>query len=430
MSKKKSIIRFVIYSVLAVIGILLSVCKFDIPFTEKTYNGFANSISLGLDLSGGVLAVYEAKSVEGSEADFNDSLNATIQRLSDLLTEKGYTEATVTKQGSNRIRVEVPDVDDPEEIFDMIGTPAELSFKKENSATAESIITGKHIKKCEASYQNGEYGVSIQFTEEGTKLFSDLTAEMVGKQIYIFLGNSTSAFSSPKVNEQISGGTTFISGSMNSQAEAEAFALKIMSGTFDVELELLENNTVTPTLGEDALKYSIIAGFVGLAFILIFMFVIYRDLGLIADFSLIFYCIILMFLLQAVPFVQLTLPGIAGIILSLGMAVDGNVVIFERIKEEYRNGKSIENACNSGFRHAYISILDSNITTILASIVLVILGTGSIKGFAITLLLGIVVSLFTSLILTKRFMKMYLAINKTNPKKMALKRGIVVDENN
>lgn len=426
MTKRKSRIKFILISILVVIGVLLSVCKFDIPFTDKTYNGFANSIKLGLDLKGGVTAVYEASLPNDSTSDLDESISATIERLQNLITSEGFTEATVTKQGTSRIRIEVPDISDPEGIFDLIGQPASLEIRAEKDG--EARLTGKDIKECYAAQDNElNYGVTLKFTLEGSKKFAELTKEKLNAQIYIIIGDQDPLVLT--VNEEITSGETFISGgSLNTQADAEDYALKILSGTFDTELELLENNVVSPTLGADALKYGIIAGIIALVIVMIFMWIFYGDFGLLADLSLIIYVIITLFLLQAIPLVQLTLPGIAGIILSLGMAVDGNIIIFERIKDEYSKGKKIPFAVKSSFKKAFTPILDSNITTIIASIILYFLGTGSIKGFALTLLIGIVVSMFTTLVVTRRFVKLYLPLNSTNAKRLRLVKE-VKDEN-
>ena len=411
-------------AVLAVVGILLCVLSFPIPFTDYDYQGFAKSISLGLDLKGGMEAVYEAKTTkEGVSLD--DAISGTIERLQELLTSEGYSEATVTTEGSNRIRVEVPDVSDPSEVLDLLGTPAKLAIRKEKDVNAKAYITGDHIKNVESGYnsQSGEWGVSIEFNAEGTKIFKELSEELYEskKPIYIYLGDDEEPFSSPTFSSVIADGKTFISGSMSTEQAAKEYALKIKSGTFDTELTLLSSSTVSATLGADALKYSVIAGFVGLILIFAFMIYVYRDFGIIASFSLVFF-------LQAIPFVQLTLPGIAGIILSLGMAVDANVIIFERIKDEYRHGKRIQNCVQAGFKKALLAIVDSNVTTLIASVVLYILGTGAVKGFAVTLFLGIALSMLTSLLLTRLFVKWYLNINSTNPKKLNLKRGKDVNE--
>ncbi len=428
--KKRTITKFIITAILVVFGLILSVCSFDIGI--YTYNGFANSIKLGIDLEGGVLAVYNVKNIDNNETNFDSQVEATILRISSLLTSKGFSEATVVRQGNGlnatQIRVEVPDVDDPEEILNLIGEPAELEIKKVNTEEAEAIVTGKHIKHVQAGKQDGAYGVSIEFTEEGALLFKDLTSELSGSQgtLYMYIGGEY--YSQATVQTTISNGRTFISGGMNSLDEAEEYATKIMSGTFDVELTLYSNEYVSATLGKDALKWAIIGGAIGLLLIFIIMYIVYKHLGLIANFSLIIYGILMMFFLQAIPLVQLTLAGIAGIILSLGMAVDANIVIFERMKDEYKLGKKIPVAVENGFKKGLVTILDSNITTLIACLVLYIFGTGTIQSFAITLAIGIVISMFTALVLTKVFCKWYLHLNSKNPKKLNFKREATVDE--
>ncbi len=431
MNKATSIKRFIFIGIFLIIGIVLSFGQFDIPGTNYTYNGFANSIKLGLDLKGGVLAVYEASSLkEGDDADFDQKLIATKQRVSDLITSE-YTEAVISIQQGNRIRVEVPDVSDPEEIFDLIGKPASLEFKKENSATAEAILTGQNIKSVQAGQQQNssgtlEYGVSITFDTEGAQKFFELTTEQEGDSIYIFKNGEL--FSAPTVNSAIAGGTTFISGSMDDYQAAEDFALQILSGTFSVNLTLLENTVVSATLGDDALLYGLIAGAVALVLIFAFMIWRYRMMGVMACIALCFYTILMLFFLQAIPLVQLTLAGIAGIILSIGMAIDGNIIIFERIKEEYASGKRIAPSMHAGFKRALPAILDSNITTIVVALVLALLGTGSIQGFAITLLIGVVLSMFSSIIITRGLLNLYYPLNMTDAKKYSLRREDNVNE--
>ena len=424
MKKRRAIRNYVLICLVAVLGIVLTVFSFDIPFTTYTFKGFAKGVQLGLDLEGGVMAVYNCEKSKESEGSLEDQIDATITRLTSLISED-YPEATIVKQGDSQIRIEVPDVDDPDEVLSLIGEPAELEFKKEQSETAEAVLTGKDIKSAVAQQnpETGEWGVSIEFTTDGGAKFHTLTSELAANQsqLHIYLGGEL--FSSPTVQEVIAGGKTFISGSMNSKSEAEAYATKILSGTYSVTLSLSEKNIITATLGENALLYSIIAGLVGLVLIFAFMWLVYKNLGLIANLSLLFYTVILMFLLSVLPFIQLTLPGIAGIILGLGMAVDGNIVIFERIKDETKSGKKIPAAVKSGFKRASIAVLDSNITTIIASIVLAWLGTGTIRGFAYTLLISIVVSMFTTLVVTRGLINMSLNINSTNYKKYGLPKG-------
>lgn len=429
MTKKRATKSIVFIVLLLIVGILLAFCRFEIPFTNQTYNGFINSIKMGLDVSGGVTAVYDAKLAdEDSGVDLDTAIQSTINRLESILADRGYTEATVTTQQGNRIRVEVPDVEDPQEVFDLIGNPAKLSFKTEEDPNAESRITGSDITSVKYDFQNNEHGVAIDFNSEGSLKFSELTEELVssGGSVYVYIGDEL--YTTLSVKEHITGGSTFISGGMDTRAEAEEFALRIMSGTFSAELSLYESSIVSATLGMDAISTGLIAAIVGLLLIFIFMAVMYRTFGLMADIALMFYVILVLFFLQAIPLVQLTLPGIAGIILSLGMAVDANVIIFERIKDEYRHGKRIPASVKGGFKRSTTAILDSNITTLMVCIVLYILGTGAIKGFAITLFIGIVVSMFTAIFVTRWLINICLAFNSSKEEYYNLYREEGVNE--
>ena len=429
MTKKNAKKSVVFVVLLLIIGILLAFCRFDIPFITKTYNGFINSIKMGLDVSGGVTAVYDAKLAdESSDTDIDTAIKSTINRLESILASRGYTEATVTTQQGNRIRVEVPDVEDPQEVFDLIGSPAKLSFKTEDSPTAESVIDASHIKSVKYDFQNGEHGVSLSFTSSGAVKFADLTEELSssGEKVYVYIG--AEKFTELTVKAHITDGKTFISGSMDTRADAEEFALRIMSGTFSAELSLYESSVVSATLGMNAIETGLIAAIVGLILIFIFMIVVYRMMGAMASLALVFYAILVIFFLQAIPLVQLTLPGIAGIILSLGMAVDANVIIFERIKDEYKYGKRIPASVKGGFKRATRAILDSNITTLMVCVVLYLLGTGAIKGFAITLFIGIVVSMFTAIFVTRWLLNICIAFNSSKAELYNLYREEGVNE--
>ncbi len=428
MLKKRAIRNFILVSIATIIGLILTIFSFDIPFTTYTFKGFAGGIQLGLDLKGGVMAVYNCEKSAESEGSLDSQIEATINRLTNLI-QADYPESTIVKQGENQIRIEVPDVDDPEEVLSIIGEPAKLEFKKEESDTAEAVLTGKDIASAEYQFdsQNNQHGVKLTFTKDGATKFHTLTSELATNQspLYIYIGGEL--FSSPTVQSVIADGVTFISGNMANQKEAEAYATRILSGTYSVDLELSEKNVITATLGENALLLSIIAGLVGLVLIFVIMYLIYKNLGLLANFSLIIYTVILMFLLSVLPFIQLTLPGIAGIILGLGMAVDGNIVIYERIKDEFKSGKKIPASFKAGFKRATITILDSNITTIIASLVLAWLGTGAIRSFAYTLLISIVVSMFTTLVVTRGLLNWALPFNSTKYKKYGLKKGEVAN---
>ena len=422
MTKRQSKKGILLVILLLIIGIVLAFCKFDIPFTNYTYNGFINSIKLGLDVEGGVSAVYTASLSDDSDTDFDTAVESTISRLETLLSARGYTEATVTRQSTDKIRVEVPDVDDPEEIFDLIGQPAELSFKTEEDPEADSVITASDIKSVYATIQDSEYGVVIKFTTAGALKFADLTGELADSSgsVYVYLGNEL--YTTLTVSEEITSGSTFISGNMDTREDAENFALKIESGTFSTDLTLYSSSIISPTLGINAISSSLIAGIIGLILIFLLMALVYRAFGMLANIALIFYILLVIFFLQAIPLVQLTLAGIAGIILGLGMAVDANIIIFERIKDEYRQGKRIPASIESGFKRAKTAIIDSNLTTIMVALVLYFFGTGSIQGFATTLLISIVISMFTALFVTKWLINLYLPFNSSNSEKFNLYR--------
>ncbi len=433
MTKKRARVGFILLGIFTIIGIVLSFCSFNIPFTTYRYNGFANSISLGLDLSGGVSAVYEANLSEDSgTTDLNNAVESTVGRLENILFENGYTEAQVTRQGDSKICVEVPNLSDTGELFDLIGQPASLYITSEQDfdleTTTKDYVSGQDITDVYVSYneQDKKYGVVLNFNDKGSDLFSSITGEVSSdsgsKELYVFIGENE-----PLVltcEEQRTQGSTFISGgSLEDYESAKEYALMIQSGTFSANLSLLESSIISATLGKDALFYGLIAGIVALVIIMIIMAVRYRLFGLMANFSLLIYLVLMLFFLQAIPFVQLTLPGIAGIILSLGMAVDGNIIIFERIREEYATGKKTNLAIKGGFKKAFWPIFDSNITTIITSVILLILGTSSIKGFSITLLLGIVLSMFSTLVVTRVLCKWLLPFVASKPKLVSLKRG-------
>lgn len=426
MKKKSSIIKLTLIGVALAIGIVLSVFSFKLPFGFYNYKSFASSIKLGLDLKGGIYAVYDTNS-DGVD-NFQSKLEGTQSRLQDLLVDKGYSEAVVTIEDNTRLRVEVPDVDDPKAIFTLIGKPAQLLFYLGDDNSSEPFMSGKNVVSAEGYYdsQQAKPVVSLVLDDEGRKAFGKVTTDNVGKNITIYSvteGEDPSIVSQAKINEGITTGRAQITMSGSDATAAKELATQIMSGTFDVELTLLSSDVISPTLGEQALKLGIIAGAIGLFLVVVFLIWRYRLFGVVAAIALTIYTVLMLFFLAVFPWVQLTLPGIAGIILSLGMAVDGNVIIYERIRDEYAAGKSILASLNAGFKKAMVAIFDSNITTVIAAIVLIIFGTGTISGFGVTLLIGILLSMFTSLLVTRGLCKYFTAINSTNAKAYGLKRG-------
>ncbi|MBP2634135.1 MAG: secDF [Firmicutes bacterium] len=364
----------------------------------------ALSIKQGLDLQGGTHVVLEASDTVDTKVD-DDAMKRVVSILERRINELGLTEPIVQRQGDRRVIVELPGVKDPEKAIEMLGRTALMEFQDESGNV---VLTGKDLKDARAQIdQGGQKLVSIEFTSEGTQKFADLTARSVGKHIAILLDKQV--LTNPVVNEPIPGGKAVISGNRSIE-EAERLAILLRSGALPVKVDVLETRTVGPSLGEDSKEKSMQAFVIGIAAIVIFMLLFYRISGFIANITLILFVLLLLFSLKMLN-ATLTLPGIAGIILSMGMAVDANVLIFERFKEEYRNGKTLRAAMDAGFSRAFATIWDSNITTLIAAAVLFFLGTGTVKGFAVTLALGIVLSMFTAITVTRYVLKMLIHSN-------------------
>ncbi len=409
MSKNKAIILLACITVFIIFAALITIPlngedSFPIGKSNYDFHWVSKAIKLGLDLEGGMYAEYIAD-LEGVEEE-DAAINGAMSNLSSLLFSKGYTEAVVTKVGNDGIRVEVPAIEDTEALMSLIGKPAKLEFKDEDGNV---LIEGdKHLDKANAALHNGQHIIELKFNRAGTEAFAKATEANLNKTIGIYIDDAE--IMSPTVNSVISDGRAIIEGKY-SQSYAEETATKINSGALGVQLSLTNSETISPTLGSEALKYGIIAGAIGILLIIIFMSVIYKGLGLCASLTLIIYTELLIILLAIVPWVQLTLPGIAGIILSIGMAVDANVVVFERIKDEMKTGKrTIHSAVNIGFKKAIVAILDANITTIMGALVMMFVGATAIKSFAITLFIGIIVSMFTALFVTRFILKAMLTL--------------------
>ena len=338
-----------------------------------------------------------------------DSLQYAIENRVNAL---GVGETTVQKIGDKRLMIEIPNITDTSKAKEFLGETAELEFKRPNGVgeNGELIwestgLTGKDLKKAlvGSSPGNGEWVVSIEFNQEGAKKFAKLTRELVGQQMAIFFNGELK--SAPRVNEEITGGHAQITGGDGGfeYQEVKNMVDLLNAGALPVGAEIIEENSVGPTLGADSIQKSKIAGAIGLALVMIFMIFYYKAPGVISCIALIIYSIIVFAIFKIIP-VTLTLAGIAGFILSIGMAVDANILIFERTKEELRAGRSLFTAINSGFERAFTSIFDSNMTTIITCAILYALGTGVVKGFALTLAIGVLVSMFSAITVTKNFM--------------------------
>jgi len=363
------------------------------------------SLALGLDLRGGMYVEYSGKAPEGSEANFDELVEGTMSIIRQRLSDKGFNEANVQRLGVDGIRVEIPNVQD-DTVLDLIGAAAKLEFKDPNG---ETFMTGEMVKKATYAYSEGEHQIAFQLNDEGTKLFGEMTSANIGRTIAIVLDGEQ--LIAPTVQSAITNGSGVITG-MGTAERATSIAAKIQSGALPLELTQQKVDKVSATLGQDALTSSVKAALIGILLIMVLMICRYRLNGLIASWALTLY-IILLFLLIAVFRIQLTLPGLAGVVLGIGMAVDANVIIFERFNEEARKGRSAKASVRAGFKNAMSAVLDANVTTLIAAIVLLIFGTGSIQGFAKTLLLGVVVSMISAILITRFLMNRFVAAGAT-----------------
>ena len=384
-----------------------------IPKTNVTKDTWPASIALGLDLQGGVFVEYEATMSDELKSEgynFDQLLTNTMEIISRRLSDKGFTEATVSKLGTTGIRVEIPDVTDPAAVLDLIGSPAKLEFLDYNGNV---FLEGRYLKTATRTVdENSQPAISFQLTSEGAQIFGDMTAKSIGKTITIQLDGEV--LMSPNVHEAIYGGSILVTGNFTEE-QADTYALQLQSGSLPLDLRQDRLDTVSATLGDDALGSSVNAAIIGILLVMLIMVWRYRLSGLLADWALCLYIILLFLFIAVVPGIQLTLPGIAGIILGIGMAVDANVVIFERVKEEALAGRPILHAVRIGFKNAMSAVVDANITTIIAAIVLLFFGTGSVQGFATTLLLSVIASMITAIIIT-RFLLTHMARILKNPK--------------
>lgn len=362
------------------------------------YSPVFDDLNLGLDLVGGIHIVLEARPTDTTpvtDEGINSALEV-IRRRVDLL---GVSEPLIYREGPRRIIVNLPGIEDPEEALDIIGRTAQLEFRDEDDNV---LLTGANLTRAQAMFQTTEVGtrrpiVEVRFDGEGTEKFAQATRENVGNQIFILLDDEV--VQSPVVRQPITGGTAIIEG-YESLEEAQRVAVVLNSGALPVELEPLRPSFVSATLGEVSIEQSWRAAILGVSAVIAIMILLYRVPGVWASISLGLYIILLFVLLERLG-ATLTLPGIAGFILSIGMAVDANVIIFERIKEEVRAGATPRASIDSGFRSAFRTILDANVTTLIAAGVLYQLATGPVRGFAVTLSLGILVSMFTAMVVTR-----------------------------
>ncbi len=388
-----------------------------------SYKGIGNTerlsvhqIEQGLDLSGGVDIVYEAD----KENVTDQEMTAAISLLQGRMDWNGWTEAEVAREGKRRIRVQIPGVENAEEAIQKIGQTAQLSFVDEDGNV---LLTGDMVEKAEKQvgavneHSPSQPYVAISFGKEGTKRFAEATKEKLGEILYIVMDGEI--ISAPVVQSAITDGHAMITGQFDGE-EAEELAALIRAGSLPFNLNVIQMKNVGARLGADALSTGIFAGAMGVGLVLLFMLFQYKLLGLAADWALMIYIALELILLSLLQ-ITLTLPGLAGLVLSTGMAVDANIVIFERIKEELVMGNTLRVSVKNGFKRAMPAILDGNVTTLIAAGVLFFLGSGTIRGFASTLTIGIVISMFTALVVTRVLVNSMIRAGIHNPKYYGLR---------
>ena len=369
-----------------------------------TVGWLAGNIRQGLDLQGGTHIVMQAEDTEQNKVT-PEAINQVINIMQKRVNEMGLTEPIIQREGARRIIIELPGERDPKKAIETIGKTAVLEFKDE---AGNVKLNGEDLKDArEQMGQNKQPVVSLQFSEEGGDKFARLTAANVGRHIGIYLDGEL--LTNPVVNEAITGGAAVITGQRTLE-EAKDLAILLRSGALPVKVSVLEVRTVGPSLGLDSKDKSVLAFTIGLSLVVIFMLLIYRMSGFVADTALLVYVLILLGILYALN-ATLTLPSIAGIILSIGMAVDANVLIFERFKEEIAAGKILRIAVQSGFKRAFITIFDANMTVIITSCILFFLGSATVKGFAFSLGLGVAVSMFTAITVSRTLLMFLIDAN-------------------
>ena len=406
MNKKKGILTLI-----AFIVILAGLGYVSVFGVGENKSGSASRVKQGLDLAGGVSITYKVKDGNPTDSEMNDTIYKLQKRV-----ENYSTEAQVYQEGSDRINIEIPGVSDANAVLEELGKPGSLSFQ---DSAGNVVLEGTDVSDAQAGYQTNSLGnqepvVQLTLTENGKIKFAEATKKAAPTRDIIYIIYDGSVVSAPAVQSEITDGSAVITG-MGSFEEAETLASTIRIGGLKLQLEELRSNVVGAQLGSEAINRSLTAGAIGMAIVMVFMIAVYWIPGVASSLALCMYVVLMILLLNGFE-ITLTLPGIAGIILSIGMAVDANVIIFARIREEIATGKTVKSSIKIGFQKALSAILDGNITTLIAAAVLGFMGSGTIKGFAQTLALGIVISMFTALVITRLILNAFYAVGLQSEK--------------
>ena len=421
MTKKYNKIKFCVIALIAVLGLFFTFFSFNVPTTTTTFRGFFNAVPLDYDVNGGTMAIYEAQNdKEISQVDFEKEVEVAVSNLSKTLTSRGYE---VIKLDGNLIKVNASAFNSVSSIFNLIGSKEGVNIT--NDAEGKEIgITGGEIESCTASFQSmaNTWGVTIKFTEEGGDKFFDLTGKAAAnendKNLYFFVDGTL--LSKVGVSEAISGGTTFIS--METQSSAESYALQISTVSNNIYFKEIINGETTSPLGNNFVLMLIIALAVILVATFVFMILRYGILGVLADLAYVFYAIIFVFLLQAIPLVNLSIGGLVGVLASYVVLIDATVIVFEKFRKEYASGKKIPNSVMSGFKKSIRPTLETHIILLVLCFATYFVGVKAFSDLAVSLFIGLFVSYFTVFVIIRGFAKLYLTIDSVHPKTYNLKK--------
>ena len=443
MTKKSSIIKFVFVSIAVAIGILLSIFSFSIPFTTVNFNGFANSIPLGLDIAGGYTVVYDIE-VEDESKSVEQEIDSSVEFLKNVLAKQGYSDAVVSKQGDSQIRLTVSKNNDPKTLIETLGSAGDIYIKSsQTTEISSSDIIGEDIKdvyatKIQTSETEFSWGVMIEFTDSsstgksGAQKYEELTTTVAesGNTLYIYMDDELYQSVGGITEAQTTGFLFLSGGGITSQETANQFALRVLVGTLDTKLFEGPNSVIEipSTLGANFMLFACVALLILAVIYVVLMVIKFKDFGWISLLSLLIYAVLVMFFMQAVPLVLLTLGGIIALALGLGLLFISHAILFNNIAKEYANGKKIHLSVKAGYKKSILPIVDINVCAIIASFVMWFLGDVFTMSFGIILTISCLMGLFTTLLATKAFMKWYLPINSSNAKKLGFKRGENVNE--
>lgn len=444
MLKRHAIVNFIFLTIIAILGILLCVCPFSVPYTSKNYNGFINAINKGVDLNGGVSAIYNCTLADGKDGDLTDAIDNSLSKLNDAFSSERFSELYIERQGGNKIYLLASsDAYEMNKAFYYVENGKGLSFtaaQVSDTLTPEVYVNSSDLKsvKADYDYESSAYGITITFTSKGYEKLKNLkkvASETTNSTIYAYLGEMTGKNLLAEIKtSSIKNDTLFITASSNGSyktttaEEVRELAYSITGGMLDVELNLIEVSTISAVLGKNTNLYIGICLIITAVLVLAFLCFRYGELGLVGGLALSWYAVLFAFLMQAIPFITMNLAGVIGTVVAFLFASFAVSFVFEKIKEEYAIGKKIHLSCKGGFKKALWPIIDSHAVVGLIALFIWVIAPASMKCFGITLIIGDLLSLFTSLALLRGFVKNYLSINSTKPKRLRLYRDASIKE--